>query len=151
MKRSTPLAADPEKTRAWQRRSSKRLPAKSAQRIEDTPSRQELVRDVLAAQPTCEARITFGCTGRTTEVNEIIRRAQWADGFLVRRNTEALCHNCHVYITTHPDWAEHHGHQLKGSTRDLEDFDVLVKAARTTRLSTVGRCGPGCRLDHREI
>lgn len=151
LKRTTAIKADPEKTRNWQRRSAKPLPARSSKRIEDAPARHELVRDVLAAQPMCEAQITFGCTSRTTEVNEIIRRSQWVEGFLVRFNTEALCHNCHAYITTHPEWAKRHGHQMDGATRDLDDFALLVADARRTRLDTHARCGPACKLDHREI
>lgn len=147
-----PLRADPEKVHQWKRSSAKRLPAKSAQRIEDTPERQALVRRVLQEEPTCRARILFCCTVDSTEVNEIIRRSQWAEGYLVRSNTQGLCHNCHAYITTHPDWAEHHGHQIKGSVRD-DPRAYVYEAARwralKVRLQTVGRCDVGCEVDHR--
>jgi hypothetical protein len=144
----TQLRADPAKTAAWRKRSAKALPARSAQRIEDTPERQALVRRKLSGNPMCEAQIPFCCTKDSTEVNEIIRRSQWAAGFLVESNTEGLCHNCHAWITVHPDWARHHGHQLEGSTRDLPTYSLHVAAAGRARAVTVARCDVDCAKDH---
>lgn len=154
MKRGEGPKANPEKTRAWQRKSRKPLPQKSEQRVEDTPKRQALVADVLAHQPQCAAMIPYLCTGRSTEVNEIIRRSQWQEGFLVRSNTEGLCHACHAHITDNPGdtgWAMRHGHQLPGWVRDRGN-NVYVQAvmlARRIRTRTSGHCQVSCPIDHR--
>lgn len=149
---SKPLKADPAKLRDWANRSNHALPHHSKQRTEEIPERRKLVHRVLTAQPTCEARIPVICTIDSTEVNEIIRRGQWADGYLIKSNTEALCHNCHAFITTHPDWAGRHGHQIEGKVRDRGPavHGVIRRLAQRCRRHTIGRCDVHCPMDHRE-
>lgn len=147
LERGKPPKADPEKQRDWERRSRKPLPAKSKRREEETPERQALVAQVLRERPACEAQIPGVCTHVSTEVNEIIRRSQWRAGYLVKANTEGLCHNCHACVTARPGWAERHGHQLTSDAReDLSRWDD----ARRVRAVTSGRCGLDCATDHRE-
>lgn len=148
-----PLRSDPAKLTDWQNRSRRRrIPPKSQRREDETPERQQLVREVLAEHPTCEARMPVICTVDSTEVNEIIRRGQWAAGWLVKSNTTALCHNCHAYITTHPDWAERHGHQIEGKVRDRGEavHGLARRLALRIRRETISRCGVNCTIDHRE-
>ncbi len=150
LERGKPLRASPEGTRQWVNRSRKKLPPKSQRRVEETPERQALVDELLTERRQCEASIPWVCTGRSTEVNEIIRRSQWAGGYLVKQNCEALCHNCHAFITAHPGpkgWAARHGHQIMGADRFVAG---VVAIARRIRETTVGKCDADCTLDHRE-
>jgi hypothetical protein len=147
-----PLRADPAKVWDWANRSRRSIPPRSKRRVEEMPERQEMVYELLRDYPVCAAQIPVICTKISTEVNEIVRRGQWAAGYLDRSNTETLCHNCHAFITAHPGpngWAVRHGHQLEGFVRLLEDFDGHVRSARATRRRVLG-CGVDCPLDHRE-
>jgi hypothetical protein len=146
-----PLRSDPAKVWDWANRSNHPLPQRSKKRIDETPDRQQLVREMLAEFPGCAAGIPYFCQRWSSEVNEIVRRGQWDGGFLVKENCETLCHNCHTWITTHPDWAEHHGHQIKGAGRELRgDVDEdLVREARGIRARASYRCDVDCEVDHR--
>jgi hypothetical protein len=152
LKRGQPLRADPAKLREWQDRSRKRLPAKSDRREDETPDRQSLVALMLRVHPSCQAGIPFCCTVVSTEVNEIVRRSQWAAGYLVKGNCEALCHNCHAYITVHAPWAKAHGHQIEGKVHDHGGvvYALAAATAEKIRADTFGVCDVDCKLDHRE-
>jgi hypothetical protein len=119
---------------------------RSAKRTDEVEERRELVRKVLNANFRCTADIPGVCTEWSSEVNEIIRRSQWREGYLEPTNTEALCHGCHHFITEHPDWARRHGHQLNADARDKPG---LIAQARRVRVKTRG-CGRYCTLDHME-
>ena len=56
------------------------------------------------------------CGGRL-EVNEIIRRSQWAAGYLVLDNTITLCSDHHRFVTEWPDDAHVLGLQRKSYER----------------------------------
>lgn len=129
----------------------RRLPPSSQHRIDEQGDRQALVRDLLAKFPQCAAGIPFCCLRWSTEVNEVVRRGQWAKGYLERTNCETLCRNCHAWITVHPDWAERHGHQIKGAGREVRgmvDADLVV-LARAIRARSSYRCDVDCDVDHR--
>lgn len=147
LKRGTSrLTTDKTKAVAWQRRSAKPLPAYSEHRADKKDERAELVARVLAATPVCQARIAGLCQGASTEVNELKRRSQWAAGYLIEWNTEALCSACHAHVTGHPGrggWAMRHGHQVSGAAK--EDEYVIAIAARFLGLG----CSPTCLEDHR--
>lgn len=145
MKR-TRLNSNPETTRAWQDRTRKPIPPRSEKREDERPERQALVAEMLAEHPHCAAQIPVICTGRTTEVNELIRRSSWAAGYLVKSNTESLCHNCHAFITHHPGragWAARHGHQLFDGDGEAE-FELAARIR-----SAFAGCSSSCLIDHR--
>ena len=85
------------------RRSKKTAALYAEQRI-------PLVIRLLKERPHCEAQLE-GCTRQSTEVNEIVRRSQWAAGILVESNLSCLCHACHRWITEHPAEAYRLGFQ----------------------------------------
>lgn len=146
LKRGTArLRTDPVKQRAWQRGSAKALPQYSETREAERPARRALVDRVLKARPACEARLAWCCTFASTEVNEIMRRGQWAKGYLVDENTTALCHDCHQWITFHRSWALFHGHEVR-STATVNDF-TLATVIRSTWPGL--SCLKTCATDHR--
>lgn len=59
------------------------------------------------------------CGGRL-EVNEIIRRSQWAAGYLDVDNTVTLCSEHHRYVTEHPVHAETLGLYRRGAGRSVQ-------------------------------
>lgn len=138
------LEADPERRREWRRRSAKPLPAKSERRASEKDHRTELVHEQLNAEPRCAAEIPYFCTTWADEVNELKRGGQRATEYLIREHTESLCHNCHQWITVHPDWARRHGHQVTGEADEAE-----FEAARRIRIRCVGH-DVDCTEDHRD-
>ena len=67
--------------------------------------RRPLVAALLAERPCCEAGIPGLCTGRSTDVHELLSRARGGsilqpDGLL------CLCRSCHEHVTDEPSWAE---------------------------------------------
>lgn len=144
MKRGEGLRNDPDMIRQWQRRSRKPLPPRSARRIEEKPERDALVEAMLAEFPWCQAEIPYFCTRKSREVNELKRGGQRATEYLIKEHTETLCHNCHRWITVHPNWAKGHGHQVDAEAGE-EAFDIAL-AVRTL---TVGKCDVDCTIDHR--
>jgi hypothetical protein len=126
-------------------RRRRRIAPRSEARDAERDERAELVRAVLARDWLCMAAIPPICTGVSKEVNEIVRRSQWAAGYLVDWNCEGLCHNCHAFITTRPNWALRHGHQLLGE--DREDADAAARALAVRARARA--CAPDCEKDHR--
>ena len=110
--RRTPLAADPDKTRAWQDRSRRRLPARSKKRIAEAPTRAAVRAEVLDRDRGCRARgIAPGpCAARPgrapLEVHEVVSRARRPGGHLDPENCLALCPGHHDWVTEHPTDAE---------------------------------------------
>jgi hypothetical protein len=100
-----------KKRKPLRRRSEKTAKLYAEQRV-------PLVIKILRERPRCEAALE-GCTGRSTEVNEIVRRGQWKLGILVESNLQALCHTCHSWITDHP--AEAHRLGFQKSRWEVED------------------------------
>jgi hypothetical protein len=146
MSRGTkPLRSDPERQREWQRRSRKRLPAKSERRIDETPERQALVAKVLAERPVCEATLPWCCTRASAEVNELMRGSHVLGGYLDVDRVTALCHNCHAWISVRPTWSYNHGQQVTHQA----GADEYAMAAEIRTL-TAGRCDVDCQVDHRE-
>lgn len=71
-------------------------------------ARIPLVVELLAARPWCEIRWDDGCTGRATEVDEIVGRGRGGD-FLDPSNCQTACHYCHRMKTEHPAEARRRG------------------------------------------
>jgi len=70
---------------------------RSKEREREYRARRRLVRDMLDDQ-VCER-----ChAARATEVHEVLSRAR-GGSILDRSNCRALCHDCHQWVTTHPD------------------------------------------------
>jgi hypothetical protein len=110
-KRGKAPKADPEKTRAWQARPRKRIPAESAKHRAERGKRTAVREEVLKRDRRCRA---FGilpgpCSGQM-DVHEVISRARWTGGYLVPENCQAVCRGHHDYITTHPEEAEELGY-----------------------------------------
>lgn len=125
LERRTRLQADPEKTRAWQRR-SKPLPVESAKRKAQKPIRRAVRAEVLHRDKTCQARgLVHGrCRhpeGEDLDVHEIVPRGRWALGYLDPDNCIAVCRFHHEWITTHPKVASQLG---------------LTKSRRTPRMDS---------------
>lgn len=56
---------------------------------------------------TCEAKI-LGCTKQATEVHH--KKGRVGKNYLDVHTFLALCHNCHSWIETHPQWAKEFGY-----------------------------------------
>ena len=107
---------DPEKAKAWRRRSKplarsgvlgdgsrprKRLSSRSARQRAVYVERRKLVAQLLASRPACEARWDDRCWGRTTEIHEPLTRAR-GGSILDPGNCLAVCGHCHREIHDHP-------------------------------------------------
>lgn len=111
MKRSGPLSrkkrlqADPDKTRAWERRSRQALPRESPRRIAERAERKAVRAEVLARDGhECQAKglpvdVVGACFG-PLEVDEIVSRARGGD-YLNADHCQALCR-------FHNGWKEDH-------------------------------------------
>lgn len=120
LKRGKPPKADPEKTRAWQARSRKRIPAESVKHRKERGKRTAVRDEVLARDGACRngGRVPVRCgspdpTRPPLEVHEVISRGRWAGGYLEPGNCLALCQECHDWVTTHPIEAEEMGLSAK--------------------------------------
>jgi hypothetical protein len=95
-------------------RSLKRLRPRSAKQAKAYVARRAFVAEFLASHPWCQARFK-GCWGRSTTVNELIRRSHL--GAIVPGDEaeaqgqafHALCQPCHDRITFDPAWARANG------------------------------------------
>lgn len=77
----------------------------SRKRARRAPQRRTLTIQLLDEFPICQR-----CgTNPSTDVHEVIRRSQWAEGIYVKENLRALCRLCHRWITEHPQAAVDEG------------------------------------------
>lgn len=110
------------------KRSTKRLPWKSAKREAITAERRDFVARILAERPTCEGlfylrAIVNGladrdqravvsamrtCTQRSAEVHELKKRSR-GGSILDDDNVAALCHWCHAWTEAEPRLATEAG------------------------------------------
>jgi hypothetical protein len=102
--RRTRLTFDPEKVRAWRRRTSRPLPARSQKRIGEAPIRAE-VRSACFARDHYRCRaveLADGCQHDRLECDEIQGRGRRPGSHLVLEETQSLCWVCHRLKTDHP-------------------------------------------------
>lgn len=99
----------------------------SSKRAALNRKRAVFVRQVLASVPFCEARLEH-CTGRSTDVHEILTRAR-GGSIIDRENVAALCRRCHDFITVNPGWSQAHGWML--SSWSNEDDIEKARLARS--------------------
>lgn len=105
MKRSSGLVTDPDKLRAWQRRSRRPLPSQSRRRREERDEREDVREEVLdRAGYRCEAdelvpEVT--CSGRL-DVDEVIPRGVNPGGHLDPDNCQVLCRAHHDWKHANP-------------------------------------------------
>jgi hypothetical protein len=109
MNRNKPLRADPDKTRAWQRRSRKPLAAKSAKRAAKRPAEREVTeivygRDggcVLRSMPRLGDEVPL-CGGPLTphHLSKQSKGYDWSEDNLV-----ALCSTHNGWVEDEPDLA----------------------------------------------
>lgn len=116
LKRSPLKRSAPEKIRAWAQR-SRRLRPRSAKQAAAYVERRKLVAEYLALHPMCEARLA-GCTGRSEDVHEVVRRSHGAaifPGQKGKRETGylAVCRADHIWITEHPALAKEFGLEVR--------------------------------------
>lgn len=117
MKRVAIKRSTPEKIRAWAQRSRKRLRPRSVKQAAAYVERRAFVAEYLAAHPFCEAHLQ-GCTLRSVDVHEIVRRSHGGaifPGQKGKRETEylAVCRPDHDWISTHPKLAKEHGLEVR--------------------------------------
>jgi hypothetical protein len=148
LERRTPLRSDPVAQRDWERRSRRRLPAMSPRRRHAARERAAFVAMVLRHRPVCEARFAWCCTGRSAEVNEIVRGPGREDCWLDWDRVSALCGPCHRWITDHGPWAIRHGHQVPHEDAGREA--ALATAMLLRAMLLRADCPPDCATDHRE-
>lgn len=122
-RRQKPIQVDPEKVRAWQRRSRKPIPQVSARRLAERPEREAVRVEVLRRDGGCRGRgILPGRCGSPwrgrppLEVHEVVSRGRWASGYLVAANCLTLCQVHHDWVTTHPTEATEAGFSASLST-----------------------------------
>lgn len=106
LKRGKPLRSDPAKTREWQRRTQKKLPAESARRKAERPARAKVREEVLERDGGCRGRgvLPGPCRhpqGLPLDVHEVVKRGRWRAGYLVVDNCLALCRAHHDWVETH--------------------------------------------------
>lgn len=146
LKRGKPLARS-----GGLKRSRTPIPTYSEDREDHRDERRALVARVIAAHPKCQAQIAGLCTDWSTEVNELMRRSAWKEGYLVEWNTEALCDQCHAHVTANPGrrgWAMRHGHQV---SRDAERTPISEEYTIAIAARFLGyACPPDCKIDHRK-
>lgn len=85
-----------------------RLRARSKKRQREMVQRRRLVADLLERFPVCQIQWDDKCTGRATEVDEIVGRGRGGD-FLDPSNCQTACHYCHRMKTEHPAEARRRG------------------------------------------
>ena len=135
--RRTPLRTDLTKQRAWERRSRKPLPSRSAKRRAESKARTAIRAWVLRRDGACVA----GPTGRrllpevacaspwpdrpALEVHEVVPRGRGGD-YLSADNCVALCQAHHDHVTANPARATEVG--LLASAQPLAD--VIAPADR---------------------
>jgi hypothetical protein len=132
---------------ATTRRQRQPLPQRSEKRSKAmAKERVPFVLDVLARRPWCEVRLSWCCTGRSSDVNELQRGPFRTDCWLDDDKVVSSCGACHRWLTDHPEWAYHHGHQLEHEPGDAEAFAlaVVLCAANPGQL-----CTDTCTTDHR--
>jgi hypothetical protein len=101
--RRTPLRADPEQTRAWQQRSRRRLPVRSARRAAEASERRKVVREVIARDGGCRGLEAFpdvACWGPLA-AHEVLPRGRGGD-YLDPDAAVALCAAHHSHCHDHP-------------------------------------------------
>jgi 5-methylcytosine-specific restriction endonuclease McrA len=90
---------------------------RSKKREKQYGQRRTLVVQLLEEFPVCQR-----CSSAAAvDVHELIRRSQWADGFLVKKNLKTLCRPCHTWITEHPEQAVKEGFADWSHNRYLYD------------------------------
>jgi hypothetical protein len=125
MKRSGPprrkqaLKVDPEKVKAWERRSRKPIPSRSSKRVRVDRERVKLKKSLMIAagmrvdgsgdwRRACAGRVLLPeiecgivTRGRVTlEMHEVVKRSRWRKGLTVRSNCVLLCQAHHDYTET---------------------------------------------------
>lgn len=70
--------------------------------------RRRIVEQLLRERPGCEIRWSEDCTGRATEVDEIVSRAR-GGSILNPLNLRTTCRSCHANLTRSPAEAERRG------------------------------------------
>ena len=103
-RRKTRLTFDPEKVRAWRRRTSAPLPAESSRRRAERPVRAD-IREACFARDRhrCQAaELAPGCRHDRLECDEIQGRGRRPGSHLVLDETQTLCWVCHRLKTDHP-------------------------------------------------
>jgi len=95
--------------------------------------RRPLVDALLAERPWCEAGIPGLCTGRSTDVHELLSRGR-SGSITDVPNLLCLCRRCHEHVTGEPSWAERHGLAL--STGQVVQVDTDCRDT-------------ACGIDHR--
>lgn len=126
---------------------------RSERREAEKPVRDALVAEILAERWLCEARLWWCCNHMSAEVNEICRGAGRAATYLDKTKVTALCKACHRWLTVHPKWARHHGHQVPHEVADREAAFAVAATVREAlaALARSGqRCCEDCEIDHRE-
>lgn len=119
-------------------RSEKRRRAMQTERV-------PFVLDVLARRPWCEAELPWCCTGRSTDVNELMRGIHRTDCWLDDGRVTSVCGGCHGHITDNPHWAKAHGHQVEEAHLQEAAFDLAEQLRATLH------CSADCREDHHAI
>lgn len=119
-------------------RSAKRQQVMAAERV-------PFVLDVLARRPWCEAKLPWVCTGRSTDVNELMRGIWRTDCWLDDDLVTSVCGGCHGFITDHPHWAKHHGQQVEQCVDLPGAFEVAEELRRLCD------CLRDCSTDHRLV
>jgi hypothetical protein len=118
-------------------RSAKRRTAMRAERV-------PFVLSVLERRPWCEAQLPWCCTGRSTDVNELMRGAYRTLCWLDDDRVTSLCGGCHRWVTLHPAWAAAHGQQVEYCAVGLDEAFATAAHLR----GTLG-CAADCEEDHR--
>lgn len=108
LSRTTPIArsAVPLRRSGPRPRSSPLRP-RSAKQEALYVERRPLVAALLAERPSCEIAHD-GCTGRATDVHELLSRAR-GGSILDEANCVTACRRCHDHVTQNPAWAEANG------------------------------------------
>ena len=107
LQRRTPLRADPAKTKAWQDRSRKALPAESDKRKAERPERARVRAAATARDGGCvgmRLHIDHDCGG-PLDAHEVIPRSAWPKGHLVLDNVVMVCRGLHRMIDADPTLA----------------------------------------------
>lgn len=107
--------------------------------------RVPFVLDVLARRPWCEAKLPWVCTGRSTDVNELMRGIWRTDCWLDDARVTSVCGGCHGFITDHPRWAKGHGQQVE------QCVDLPVAFGVAEELRRLCDCPRVCTTDHRLV
>lgn len=87
----------------------KRLPSRSLKRKVQDVEYSKLRKQFLLDYPMCQAHLP-GCLQVSSEVHHKKGRGKY---YLDVSTWIALCHNCHVFIELHPDFAKEHNYSQK--------------------------------------